>query len=120
MSGRFLSVLSLCWFLFFGCGDNLPPTRPVIIGKDSATVADTVLIRIFTIDPEDQVVTYWLEWGDTTTPRWSYFFPSGETIPRTHIYYDVGTYHVRVKARDIDRHESEWSDTFRLRIFPSE
>lgn len=100
------------------CWRNLPPEKPILLGPDSAGVGDTILIRLYTVDPEEQVVTYKVEWGDTTTPVWSHFFPSGETTIRNHIYYDTGSYPIRAKAKDIDRGESDWSDTLRLRIEP--
>ncbi|MEO0070616.1 MAG: hypothetical protein ABIK39_00815 [candidate division WOR-3 bacterium] len=99
-----------------GCFRNSPPEKPILLGPDTAKVGDTISIRVYTIDPEDQVVSYKVEWGDTTTPVWSFFFPSGETIIRTHIYYSPGVYPVRTKAKDIDRGESDWSDTLKLKI----
>ncbi|MEO0049911.1 MAG: hypothetical protein ABIK42_02045 [candidate division WOR-3 bacterium] len=101
-----------------GCGKNLPPEKPVIFGRNRAYVGDTVLIHLYSIDPEDNVITYLIDWGDTTKPQWSYFFQSGDTIERTHIYYQTGLYFIRAKAKDIDRKESDWSDTFRLVIEP--
>jgi len=101
----------------FGCSSGLPPRQPQIFARrDSGAIGDTVGINIYTVDPEDQMVTYWIEWGDTTVPQWSYLFQSGDTIERTHIYHIPGTYFIRVKARDIDRNESPWSESFQMRI----
>jgi hypothetical protein len=100
------------------CFKNLPPENPVIIGRGRAVIQDTVIISIYSVDPEDNVITYYIEWGDTTKPQWSPFFQSGETIPRSHVYFDTGVYFIRAKARDIDRAESGWSDTFRIHIEP--
>ncbi|MCX7732268.1 MAG: hypothetical protein N2248_03790 [candidate division WOR-3 bacterium] len=109
----FLGVLTA---IFLFCSSNRAPSRPVIIGRDHGFVSDTISICIYAVDPEDNVITYWIEWGDTTSVRWSPFFQSGETIPRTHVYCDTGVYFIRAKARDIDRAESDWSDTFTIRI----
>ncbi len=116
----FHNALPLIFILLTSaCSTNLPPDKPRIFSRrDSAAVGDTVLIRIYCVDPEDQLITYYIEWGDTSKPAWSYFFPSGETINRTHIYTEPGVYGIRGKARDIDRAESEWSDTFKMRISP--
>ncbi|NPV13434.1 hypothetical protein HPY86_00660 [candidate division WOR-3 bacterium] len=118
---RLLLILPALWFVvtFFntGCNSGLPPQKPQIFARrDSGAVGDTIIIQIYTLDPEDQMVTYWVEWGDTTVPQWSYFFQSGDTIERTHIYCTPDTYFIRVKARDIDRNESPWSDSFKMRI----
>ncbi|MEO0010091.1 MAG: hypothetical protein ABIK51_06200 [candidate division WOR-3 bacterium] len=109
----FLGTLAV---IFSFCSSNHAPSRPVIIGRNHAFVSDTISIRIYAVDPEDNVITYLIEWGDTTTAKWSPFFQSGETIPRTHVYSDTGIYFIRAKARDIDRAESDWSDTFTIRI----
>jgi len=101
-----------------GCVKNLPPEKPVLFGPDQADVGDTVLISISSIDPEDNVVTYLIEWGDTTKPQWSPFYQSGDTIQRNHIYSQAGLFFIRAKARDIDRAESDWSDTLRMQIEP--
>lgn len=101
----------------FRCKVGLSPEKPQIFARrDSGAIEDTVIIRVYTVDPEDQLLTYRIEWGDTTKPRWSYFFPSGETVERTHVYFSPGVYFIRAKARDIDRNESPWSDTFKMRI----
>jgi hypothetical protein len=100
------------------CSSNQPPQKPQIIGRGWAFVQDTVVIKIYSLDPEDNVITYYIDWGDTTKPQWSPFFQSGETIPRSHIYTVTGIYFIRVKARDIDRAESEWSDSFKMDIQP--
>lgn len=117
-SCRRLFFAGLVSFLFFSCNTGLPPQAPEIFARrDSANTGDTVTVRFYTVEPEDQSITLWIEWGDTTEPGWSYFFPSGETIPRTHVYNRPGVYGIRAKARDIDRKESPWSQTFWMRIF---
>ncbi len=113
---RYLMIFWLMGIFSSGCFRNLPPAKPVLLGPDSATVGDTVVIRLFTVDPEDQAVSYWVEWGDTTTPDWSPFFPSGETIPRTHIYFSPAYYYIRAKAQDMDRGKSGWADTLKIKI----
>lgn len=100
------------------CTTNRPPSNPVIFGRNRASVLDTIVIHLYSVDPEDNVITYLIEWGDTTSARWSPFFPSGETVSRSHVYTDTGIYYIRAKARDIDRGESDWSDFFRLQILP--
>ncbi len=112
------TIFSVFLFLLvvFGCFKNLAPEKPVISGRNTTRKGDTTYIKVFSIDPEDNNICYLIEWGDTTKPRWSPFFPSGETITRAHIYSDTGTYFIKVKAKDIDRAESPWSDRFKLQI----
>ena len=37
-------------------------------------------------------------------------FESGEVINVSHIWTSKGEYNIRVKAKDIEEYESEWSD----------
>jgi len=110
--------LMLISAILSGCVKGLPPTRPVLSGPGRANLSDTVHISIYSTDPEDNVITYLVDWGDTTELKWSPFFPSGDTIERAHIYSQPGIYFIRAKARDIDRRESDWSDTLRMQIEP--
>lgn len=114
----YISLLIVISAMSSGCFKSQPPAKPVLSGPDCANVGDTVFISIYSVDPEDNVITYFIEWGDTTAPQWSPFFHSGDTIERSHIYSQVGIYFIRAKARDINRSESDWSDSLRMRIEP--
>lgn len=117
---RFAIIAPFLILAFWGtaCTANHPPQKPVIMGRGRVFVRDTVVIRIYSVDPEDNVITYFIDWGDTTKPSWSPFFPSGETVFRSHVYNDTGIYLILAKARDIDRAESQWSDTFKMEVEP--
>lgn len=103
--------------LLFGC-TNSPPSVPVLVGPDSAGRGDTVWFKVRSVDPEESQVCYMMDWGDTTADVWSYFFWSGDTVQRSHVYPDAGLFQVRCRARDIDGRASDWGDYHPLRIAP--
>jgi hypothetical protein len=67
-------------------------------------------------DPENQEVAYMVSWGDTSPAEWSASYASEEQVVRIHSYPDSGVYHVKVKARDAQQAESDWSDSVIVKI----
>ena len=63
---------------------------------------------IQTIDPEDQELYYYIEWGDGTYEDWFGPYASGEEITANHTYEERGTYTIKAKARDEKHAESDW------------
>ncbi len=49
------------------------------------------------------------DWGDGTF-TWTDWVDPGVTVNASHIWYEKGTYNVRVKAVDVHGYDSEWSD----------
>lgn len=55
-------------------------------------------------------IKYGVDWdGDDVIDEWTDFYPSGQTVHITHAWDSVGTYNVKVKARDIFGKESGFS-----------
>ena len=49
--------------------DNQPPNDPEIYGPSKGKVGVTYLFNVVTSDPENQNVSYYIEWGDGTRYR---------------------------------------------------
>ncbi len=79
-------------------GLNLPDIS--IYGPDTAHVNDSVTFVVKVTDPDGDKVAVRFDWGDGDTSDWSSFVPSGSNISMTHIYSNVGTYNVKVQAKD--------------------
>jgi hypothetical protein len=81
------------------------PTGPldVIAGRSYAYASDTS-------DPEGDDVGFLWNWGDGSVTGWLGPYGSGESCVAEHAWDDVGTYEVRVKARDPHGKESAWSE----------
>ena len=94
-----------------GCKKNRPPTAPQVSGPTLGKPGATLAYTFSSTDPENQEIAYTVAWGDTSAVEWSSTYTSGQQVTRTHSYPDSGVYHVKVKARDTQLAESEWSDS---------
>lgn len=70
-----------------------------------------------TIDPNQDNIKYGWDWdGDMIADEWTKYYNSNETISITHTFTQEGPFNIGVKARDIDGHESQWSDSLSINI----
>jgi len=99
-----------------GCKKNRPPTAPQLSGPTLGKPSATLTYTFSSTDPENQEIAYTVAWGDTSAGEWSLTSASGQQVTRTHAYADSGAYHVKVKARDAQLAESEWSDSIVVSI----
>jgi len=70
-----------------------------------------------TIDPEEDSIFYWFDWGDGTTSGWRGPYASRDTCTATNSWSDPETYDVKVKAKDIYDHESDWSESLIITVY---
>jgi hypothetical protein len=63
-----------------------------------------------TTDPNSDQIFYLFEWGDGSNSGWLGPFASGSTGTGTHVWTELGTFNVKVKARDIWGAGSVWSE----------
>lgn len=61
-------------------------------------------------DPENEQVFYLFDWGDGSNSGWLGPYSSGQNAMGSHIWTELGTYEVKVKARDIWGAGSAWSE----------
>jgi hypothetical protein len=69
-----------------------------------------------TIDPQGEKVYYWFNWGDGSNSGWIGPFDSGATIEASHTWTTSNSFDIKVKAKDIQGHESVWSDSLKVKI----
>jgi hypothetical protein len=113
----FLVVCAAALALFLtGCKKNQPPTVPEVSGPTTGYTGATLSYSFSSTDPENQDIAYEVSWGDTSTVEWSSAYTSGEEVTQTHSYVDSGVYVVKVKARDGQLAETEWSDSIAVSI----
>jgi len=72
-----------------------------------------------TTDPDGDQVCYMWRWGDGHYSEWSDPYNSGETASASHRWSEVATYQVRVKAKDIEGDETDWSEPLSISITKS-
>jgi rhodanese-related sulfurtransferase len=88
---------------------NIPPDTPDIIGPANGKAGDDCEYRFVTTDPNEDDVSYYVEWGDESVEDWSEPYESDENFTAGHTWDAEGAYTIRVKARDIHGAESDWA-----------
>jgi hypothetical protein len=87
---------------------NTPPQIPDVSGPSQGIVGVQYTFKAMLHDNEGDQISYKFDWGDGITD-WLGPVGSGE-VTETHTYSAVGTYNIRVKARDEHGAESDWTD----------
>jgi len=95
---------------------NNPPTASVINGPTNGDVGTSYSYTFTSTDPDGDQVSYYVDWGDGTTPVWSSFQASGATYSASHTWTSTGTYIIQAKAKDTFGEESDWSDPLTVEI----
>jgi hypothetical protein len=95
---------------------NTPPGKPAIEGTSSGLIDKEYIYSGTTTDPEGDRIYYNFSWGDGTYSGWLGPFQSGQTAITTHAWGTQGTYPVKVKARDEQGKEGEWSDSLSVSV----
>jgi len=91
------------------------PYTPLIHGEDHVKHEDNVDLEeeytfsVCTIEPQNQEVYYLFDWGDGTDSGWLGPYVSNEICQIGTSWSTRGYMPVRVKAKDNDSHESDWS-----------
>ena len=92
------------------------PSKPIINGPKNGvtdTPYDYTASTVYDINPP---LYYKFDWGDGTTTDWLGRYNSGEQCTASHSWKENKIYNVRVKAKDVDGWESEWSDPLSVNI----
>ncbi len=96
-----------------GLTDNQAPEKPdIIVGKSTGSAGKEYTYSTSTVDPDGDQLYYWFDWGDNTDSGWIGPEESDNQINATHSWDEPGNYQIRVKAKDINNAQSEWSDPF--------
>lgn len=97
--------------------NQFPPLDPNIPnGPVNLVSGDTYTYTVITEDPEADKIKYGWDWGDETPIQWSEWYNSSEPCTMSHMWNSIGKSNIRVKARDINNAESDWSDTLEVTI----
>jgi hypothetical protein len=87
---------------------NQTPSTPLITGPSQGKPRISYNYEIESIDPENENISYYIDWGDGTNTGWIGPHPSGQEQTLNHTWNKKGTYTIKAKARDIHDQESNW------------
>ena len=88
--------------------DNTPPNNPTIEGPTNGKVGIKYDYKLKAVDPDGDYVKFFIDWGDGNTSNWIGPYEPGKEITVSHIWTKIGTYTIKVKAKDIFGAESDW------------
>jgi hypothetical protein len=91
-----------------------PPTKPS--GEERPEIDITYDYETSTTDFEGEDVFYWFDWGDNTTSGWLGPYASGANVIASHSWSARGPCIVKVKAKDINDQESQWSEELNIMV----
>jgi len=88
---------------------NNPPNTPEISGPTRPKVGELYDYTVVTTDPDEDNVSYYIDWGDSTVEEWIGPFESGQAVVVCHAWNKSGMYLFRCKAKDHPYEaESDW------------
>ncbi len=90
-------------------GDQ-PPNMPKIYGAVQGTPGIEYEYGFISFDPENDNITYDIDWGDGNIETDIGPFPSGEIFPRSHSWNETGTYIIKARAKDKFDYYGDWSE----------
>jgi hypothetical protein len=86
-----------------------PPNAPTMTGASEGEPGHFYLYTLTTIDPDGDMVYYYIDWGDGQTTVWVGPYNSGAIATVSHQWTEEGTYTVQAKAKDTQGIESGWT-----------
>lgn len=91
--------------------DLQAPIKPIITkGESNGKFGEEYKYSAVTTDPQNDEIYYLWDWGDNTDSDWIGPYESGIEYETSHSWEKRGNYIIKVKAKDSDGYESEWSD----------
>jgi hypothetical protein len=91
-----------------------PPAIP--FGSSIINAGEEETYVTVTTDPAEKLIEYFWDWDDGTLSQWEGPYESGQMAESTHVWTEEGYYNIKVKARNTDGIESEWSDPFPIEV----
>lgn len=95
---------------------NRPPQQPTITGPIVGGSEIQLNISAVTTDPDGDQVYYNFSWGDGNYSDWLGPFNSTTVITSNYTWIEDGSYQIRVKAKDTNEAESDWSKSHNITI----
>lgn len=90
-------------------GDK-PPNMPKIYGAVQGLPGIEYEYAFISSDPENDNVTYEIDWGDDNIETDIGPIPSGEILVRTHTWNKTHTYTIKVRSKDEFDYYTDWSE----------
>ena len=99
-------------------GDKLmePPSIPIVSGPVAAGPGIPLNFSCVSYIQDETRLYYLWDWGDGNFSEWIGLFDSGEPMFINYSWNETGTYEIRVKAKNNQSNESDWSEPHNISI----
>jgi hypothetical protein len=99
-------------------GDKLmePPSIPIVSGPVVAGPGISLNFSCVSKTSNETKLYYLWDWGDGNFSEWIGSFDSGEPMFINYSWDETGTYEIRLKAKDNQDNESDWSEPHNISI----
>jgi hypothetical protein len=95
--------------------ENEPPDKPIINVTKKVRILRIYNFSAVSIDPDGDNISYYFDWDDVSLKDWTNYKSSGVPVYRTHGFFGLDTYTVKVIAMDEHGSLSEWA-TVEIRV----
>lgn len=85
------------------------PDKPTITGPRTGKPKQEYDYSFSSLDPDDDTIYYYIDWGDDQVDEWIGPFPSGFEVKIGHTWEEKGTYIISAKSKDNAGNESDWT-----------
>jgi hypothetical protein len=94
-----------------------PPNQPdTPTGPTKGSLNREYTFSTRATDPDGDQIYYKWDWGDGQSSDWLGPYTSGLTVQASHTWTQLGTYELKVKAKDINEATSDWSEPLTITI----
>jgi hypothetical protein len=94
-----------------------PPSQPDIpSGPNRGAINREYTFSTRTTDPDGDQIYYKWDWSDGQSSDWLGPYASGLTVQASHTWTQLGTYEIKVKAKDVNEATSDWSEPLNISI----
>jgi hypothetical protein len=89
---------------------NNPPNIPHIDGPKEITTGKNISYTFSTVDPDNDIIYFIIDWGDGNTEITKLYSASGEDVIVNHSWNEEGSYKILAKAIDLFNYESDLAE----------
>jgi len=90
---------------------NSPPDKPERpSGPSSGNIGVSYSYSSHAVDRDGDLIYYLFDWGDGSNSGWLGPYNSSQDVNASHTWSEIGSYNIKVKVKDVNGAESEWSD----------
>ncbi|MDH7507446.1 MAG: PKD domain-containing protein [Candidatus Thermoplasmatota archaeon] len=89
---------------------NGHPDKPLLDGPASGKPKKEYKLSIVSTDPDEDMIYYYIDWGDGRNTGWAGPYSSGEAVVFSHTWSKIGKYNVKARANDTNGLTSPWTE----------